>query len=288
MLTLRRVASLALAAACFLIMQGCRDRATPAKTQGPSAKVLISIQNVLDVDKVARRFTYRLGGCGSGGTFDGSAEPDSGPIAFQVKGVKAGDQCNLQLIQEDAATESEISFKSGENVMYEASAITIGQDLKGQFIGTAFLKRTYFFQGSMRYTVFLPVTFLGTRPDGKFASELKCDPAISLVSEAYKQNDEKSGEFTYYAAARPDLNKSIKCTEVNIFKDNKRIFTGSFPIKQILPKAGESFKLSDAPVELKAVIETPEGIIVDTGSTTTSCKEGEAFDLESRSCKPKK
>jgi|GEM_PF-1746369 len=287
MLTLRRAASLALVAAFFIGVQSCRDRSTPAKTQGPAAKVLITIQNVLDVDKVARKFTYRLGSCGSSGTFDGSPETENGPIAFQVKGIKAGDQCNLQLIQENAVTESEIAFKSGENVMYEASAITIGQDLKGQFVGTAFLKRTYFFQGSMRYTVFLPVTFVGTRPEGKFASELKCDPAISLVSEAYKSNDEKSGEFTYYAAARPDLNKTIKCSEVNIFKDNKRLFTGSFPVKDILPKAGESFKLSETPVELKAVVETPDGIIVDTGSTATSCKEGEIFDLESRKCRPK-
>jgi hypothetical protein len=259
---------------------GCKSRQVARTVEGNVPEVLVTMQNIPTSDEM-NSYLFTASDCGVLPSNSGLLLA-SGQVSFKIKGIKSGDSCNIR-VENPGASIQELGFKSDQFLMYEAKDVAVGQNLKGQYIATAFLEKQYYHRGNQRYSLSVSVNFDQSVANKKLTADLTCVPPVALASDSFTSTSDTAGDF-YFSAIMAATPEDTTCSQINVFEDKKLVFNAEFKSDKFRPKAGDQVKLAGATVSLKTAVIAPTGIIVETGTTNSTCKETEFFNTETRQC----
>ncbi len=270
----------------MLAVSACRSRDRSAQIAAEIATVHVTLHNLENSDRDKSNYQYLISDCGSGGTVSGRLlETDK--VEYKVKGLKPGMSCRVRVENQDADL-SQIRFRTDEKVFYDAPAVAVSLDVKGQLVGAAILKRTYEHlipeDSKKRFSISAKVEFPDDAPDG-LEPQLSCSPELFTFAAGYVPSSKRAGTFTFGAILDTD-GKEYTCKWLHVYRQSVQIYTaalqGSAGIV-VKSAAGQLIPLGTTAIVLRSVSkDEANGVVVTTQQGT--CKANEVFNVETRSC----
>jgi hypothetical protein len=173
---------------------GCKSRQVARTVEGNAPEVLVTMQNIADSDET-KSYLFTASDCGVLPSNSGLLLA-SGQVSFKIKGIKSGDRCTIR-VENPGASIQELGFKADQFLMYEAKDVAVGQNLKGQYIATAFLEKQYYYRGNQRYSLSVSVNFDQPIANKKLTADLTCTPPIALASDSFTSTSDTAGDFFF-------------------------------------------------------------------------------------------